>query len=61
LAQVAPTRRAWSKSIFARPHICRLMNLSLVIRPSVWPFDHGEMMGVADGVDILFDAAVASP
>ena len=35
----APITRARSKSSFARPYIWRLMSLSLVIWPSVWPLD----------------------
>ncbi len=45
-------RRAWSRSILARPYICRLMSLSLVIWPpglAVRP--HGEMMAFADSVE----------
>jgi hypothetical protein len=38
-SQRAPTTRARSRSILARPYICRLMNLSLVIWPSVWPLE----------------------
>ena len=33
--------RAASRSILARPYICRFTSLSLVICPSVWPLDHG--------------------
>lgn len=32
--------------MLARPYICRLMSLSLVIWPSVWPFGHGDMMAL---------------
>ena len=33
--QVAPMRRASSRSIFTRPYICRFTRLSFVICPSV--------------------------
>ena len=39
-ARVAPINLARRRSIFALP-ICGLTSLSLVIWPSVWPFDHG--------------------
>jgi hypothetical protein len=39
----APRSRALSKSMPARPYICRLTNFSFVFCPSVWPFDHGSM------------------
>jgi hypothetical protein len=29
--QIAPIKRAWRRSILARPYICRLISLSLVI------------------------------
>lgn len=41
---LAPTMRASSRSSFPRPYICRLMSFSLVICPSVWPFDHCEVI-----------------
>jgi hypothetical protein len=34
-------RRTRSRSSLARPYIWRFTSLSLVICPSVWPFDHG--------------------
>jgi ABC-type Fe3+-hydroxamate transport system substrate-binding protein len=37
----APSRRARSRSRFARPYIWRFTSFSLVFCPSVWPFDHG--------------------
>jgi HTH-like domain len=37
----APSRRAWRRSSFARPYICRFTNFSFVFCPSVWPFDQG--------------------
>ncbi len=37
----AAHRRARSRSRFARPYICRLIILSLVMWPSVCPLDHG--------------------
>src|SRR5258708_15257340 len=36
--------RAWSRSSFPRPYIWRFTSLSLVIWPSVWPFDHGDVI-----------------
>src|SRR3954447_8704578 len=36
--------RAWSRSIFPLPYIWRFTSLSLVIWPSVWPLDQGEVI-----------------
>jgi hypothetical protein len=44
---VAQMRRAWSRSSLPRPYIWCLTSLSLVICPSVWPFDQGEVMAAA--------------
>ena len=41
MVHAAPRRRARSRSSLARPYICLLIILSLVIWPSVWPFDQG--------------------
>lgn len=45
--QVAPMTRAWRRSSFPRPYIWRLTSFSLVICPSVWPFDQGDVMAAA--------------
>lgn len=37
-------RRASSRSIFARPYICRFTSFSFVICPSVCPLDQAEMI-----------------
>jgi hypothetical protein len=41
-----PTNRACSRSIFARPYICRFTIFSLLIWPSTWPLDHGWSMAL---------------
>ncbi len=42
--QVGPINLACRRSIFALPYIWRLTSLSLVMCPSVWPFDQGSVM-----------------
>jgi len=39
----ASTRHARKRSSLARPCLCLLTLLSLVIRPAVWPFDQGSV------------------
>ena len=41
---LAVMTRAWSGSCFLRPYIWRFTSLSLVICPSIWPLDHGEVI-----------------
>jgi hypothetical protein len=43
----APMTRAWRRSSFPRPYIWRFTSLSLVIWPSVWPFDQGSPSAAA--------------
>jgi hypothetical protein len=56
--------RACSKSSFPRPYIWRFTSLSLVICPSLWPFDHDEEIAAgahtprqAENVRVLLLAA----
>ena len=46
-AQSAPRRQARSRSRCARPYICCLTSLSLVIWPPVWPLDQGSSIAAA--------------
>ena len=46
-AQTVASSRASSRSSLARPYIWRLISLSLVICPSVWPFDQGLVIASA--------------
>ena len=43
IGHAGATRRARRRSRRARPYICRLTSLSLVICPSVGPFDYGSV------------------
>ena len=45
-------------SIFPRPYIWRLTSLSLVIWPSVWPFDQGRLSAAIGVVKLTHGAQI---